>query len=458
MFRHLLESAALELVPERELKRSENGTVILIRDRDTGERMIYREFTGSPEAYQKLRTLRSAHLPRVYAVAAREGKVSSLEEYIGGDSLAAVLEGGTLPQDQARQIALQLCKALKELHSVGVVHRDIKPENILLRGDEAVLIDFDASRLTKPEHNTDTQIMGTTGYAAPEQYGFSQTDARADIYALGILLNEMLTGQHPAKRLAEGDLRPVIEKCIEVNVDKRYASVEELIRALTPQARKRNRGIAAAAAVVLAGAAFGLGFFLAPRQAAPETMETMPSETMPPETTGPAVEVLRHDPLVVPEERKTGITAPYTSTFLYDLDGDGEKEEYQFGVLIDGLPDLPFIVTSDSVHPYDETVTTQHRTVYPCVWRTLEDGSVEKVYEFAELLEEPQTNLWRLTNEGSAAPSVMTHDGRWKGGLIVEFTFEQHLGKWLYEVSAKLEGIELTAQAMTTLLAENPEG
>ena len=74
--------------------------------------------------------------------------------------------------------------------------------------------------------------MGTAGYAAPEQYGFSQTDARADIYALGVLLNEMLVRQHPAKRLAEGVYLPTISKCIEVNVDRRYGSARELLSAL----------------------------------------------------------------------------------------------------------------------------------------------------------------------------------------------------------------------------------
>lgn len=446
MFHHLLESATAELAVERELKRSENGAVILLRDRTTGERMIYREFNGSPEAYRKLRTIHSQHLPRVYAVAVREGTVCTLEEYISGDSLAAILQSGTLPLETVRQIALQLCAALKELHGAGVVHRDIKPENILVRGQDAVLIDFDASRLTKPEHDTDTQIMGTAGYAAPEQYGFSQTDARADIYAMGILLNEMLTGRHPAKSLAEGELRPVIEKCIEVNVDKRYASAEDLTAALMPRKGKRNRFIALAAAAVLAAGTFGLGFFSANRQAVQNA-----------EAAAPSVEIVRHDPMVVAEGSKTGITVPYTSMFRYDLDKDGEKEEYRFGVLIDGLPDLPFIVTTDTVSPYDENIRVQYRTVYPCVWRTLEDGSVETVPEFAELLEEPQTNLWRVTNVESEAPYVMAIDGQWRGGLTVEYSFDFHLGTWLYEAIAVLDGTTLTGQAVTCLLPENPE-
>ena len=111
-----------------------------------------------------------------------------------GDTLGEILQGGLLTAAQAKQITRQLCMALWVLHSLGVVHRDVKPDNVIIRGTEAVLIDFDASRIYKNENREDTQILGTTGFAAPEQYGLSQSDGRADIYALGVLLNIMLTG------------------------------------------------------------------------------------------------------------------------------------------------------------------------------------------------------------------------------------------------------------------------
>lgn len=133
---------------------------------------------------------------------------------------------------EARRITLQLCSALWVLHSLGAVHRDIKPENVIIRGSEAVLIDFDASRIFKNESGGDTQILGTTGYAAPEQYGIAQTDQRADIYSVGVLLNIMLTGKHPSRELAPGKLGRIVQKCTMVNPKKRYKNERDLMEAL----------------------------------------------------------------------------------------------------------------------------------------------------------------------------------------------------------------------------------
>ena len=94
------------------------------------------------------------------------------------------------------------------------------------------MIDFDAARLHKPEHDNDTQVLGTTGFAAPEQYGLSQTDIRTDIYSLGVLINVMLTGKHPSKQLAEGRLGRIVERCTRVNPQRRYQSVLRLMQAL----------------------------------------------------------------------------------------------------------------------------------------------------------------------------------------------------------------------------------
>ena len=115
---------------------------------------------------------------------------------------------------------------------MSAVHRDVKPENIILRGDNAVLIDFNAARLHKPEASADTQILGTVGFAAPEQYGLSQSDLRSDIYSLGVLINVMLTGEHPSKKLVEGRMGRVVQRCTQVNPAKRYQTILSLMEAI----------------------------------------------------------------------------------------------------------------------------------------------------------------------------------------------------------------------------------
>ena len=108
----------------------------------------------------------------------------------------------------------------------------MKPDNVILRGSEAVLIDFDASRIHKTAISEDTEILGTTGFAAPEQYGLSQSDGRADIYALGVLLNIMLTGEHPSRKLAGGRMGRIVQRCTMVNPEKRYKNILHLMEAL----------------------------------------------------------------------------------------------------------------------------------------------------------------------------------------------------------------------------------
>lgn len=171
-------------------------------------------------------------MPTVYEVAEGKDKNLVLEEYIQGDTLGFLLKESLFSPEETKKIVAQVCQALWALHSLGAVHRDVKPENIILRGDTAVLIDFDAARLHKPQADNDTHILGTTGFAAPEQYGLSQSGPLADIYSVGILINVMRTGEHPSKKLAEGHLGRVVEKCTHVNPQRRYKNVLRLTDAL----------------------------------------------------------------------------------------------------------------------------------------------------------------------------------------------------------------------------------
>lgn len=232
IYQYLLSSIDAEYETVKTIKNSERGCVSLLQNKQNGTRFIFRHYQGSGEVYRKLLSVSCPNLPKIMEAAEQDGMVAVLEEYIQGDSLAFLLAGACLTPAEARKITFQLCNALWVLHSLGAVHRDIKPENVIVRGSEAVLIDFDASRIFKSGTNQDTQILGTTGYAAPEQYGITQTDERADIYSLGVLLNIMLTGKHPSKELASGRLGRIVQKCTMVNPKKRYKSVLYLMEAL----------------------------------------------------------------------------------------------------------------------------------------------------------------------------------------------------------------------------------
>lgn len=171
-----------------------------------------------------------------------------VEDDIEGATLENILkEYGAQPQENVIEWAKQLCDVLGYLHSQNPPHiyRDVKPANIILKPDgKIVLVDFGIMRTYKPNNLADTVALGTKGYAAPEQYGNRQTDARTDIYGLGMTLHHLLTGVDPKTNngqtlpicqinpnLSKG-LEYIINKCIELDPDKRFQSMQELKTAL----------------------------------------------------------------------------------------------------------------------------------------------------------------------------------------------------------------------------------
>ena len=233
MYSWLSEKMQTEFEEVQLLKESPRGSVQLIRHNAGGKQFILRRFQGNGEVYRRLLNCSCRYLPLVYEAAEQDGENIVIEEFVQGDTLDFLLKGALFSPQETKQTVKQLCQGLWVLHSMAAVHRDIKPENVILRGNDAVLIDFDAARLHKPEAESDTQILGTTGFAAPEQYGLGQSDTRTDIYSLGVLMNVMLTGQHPSKKLAEGRLGRVIQRCTQVNPAKRYKDVMYLAEALS---------------------------------------------------------------------------------------------------------------------------------------------------------------------------------------------------------------------------------
>lgn len=232
LYESLLEAVTTEYDTLRVLKQSPRGTVSVVRHKKSGTRYIFRRYSGSGEVYRRLLPVLCPHLPQIMEAAEQDGQTAVLEEYVQGDTLAELLMGARLTEREARQVTMQLCQALHVLHSMGAVHRDVKPENVILRGSDTVLIDFDAARIYKDESESDTQVLGTTGFAAPEQYGIFQSDERADIFSLGVLLNIMLTGKHPSREMAAGKMGRIVRKCTMTAPEQRYQSARALMEVL----------------------------------------------------------------------------------------------------------------------------------------------------------------------------------------------------------------------------------
>lgn len=212
---------------------NKNGCEVLrLRNKSSGKDLVLRSFPSVLAAYEKLQGIRCKNLPEIYDVFEPDDGQIVLEEYIDGITVAQVMEGGKYRSSGARKVLYGVCDALAVLHKQGIVHRDVKPENVMIeKSGRIVLIDFNASR-TESGASKDTVVMGTVGYAAPEQLGLSQTDARTDIYAAGVLYNVMLTGQHPSVAIASGKPGRIVRKCTAVNPDERYQTASELWSAL----------------------------------------------------------------------------------------------------------------------------------------------------------------------------------------------------------------------------------
>ena len=146
-------------------------------------------------------------LPRPVATYENERTTVLVRTYIEGISLDRYARAQEPDEQEIVRICVELCDVLAYLHGqpLPIIHRDIKPQNVIVRPNGSVaLIDFDIARTFQAGHETDTVFFGTRTYAAPEQYGFAQTDARTDIYSLGVLLRYLLTGS-PYLVSANGD-------------------------------------------------------------------------------------------------------------------------------------------------------------------------------------------------------------------------------------------------------------
>lgn len=182
--------------------------------------------------YLRLMQGKFENIPQIIMCVEEEDKLIVIEEYIHGASLEKMLEkDGPFSEQRVLQIVLSLCDILEKLHmsSPPLIHRDIKPSNIMLSSDGIVkLIDFNAAKEFKYDHEEDTRLMGTKKFAAPEQYGFGQSDPRTDIYALGVTMHFLLTGDFPKENECLGFAGNIIKKCVALDKNERYQTVGAL--------------------------------------------------------------------------------------------------------------------------------------------------------------------------------------------------------------------------------------
>ncbi|HEX8438873.1 serine/threonine-protein kinase [Archangium sp.] len=233
---------SLEL--EEEIGRGGMGRVFRARhvrlDRAVAVKFLAGEAASSPEAQARfarearaLALLDHPNIVRVHDFGDEEGERFLVMELVEGRSLAELLP---LPPAEAVRMALQVCDALAYAHARGVVHRDIKPANILVDGAGRVKVtDFGIARIVRQEGPRDTltaahTVVGTPEYMAPEALVGAPPDPRMDVYAVGVLLHEMVTGRPPVAGSPSltGALGAVVRRAVMLEPSRRYASAQAL--------------------------------------------------------------------------------------------------------------------------------------------------------------------------------------------------------------------------------------
>jgi len=238
----ILQSGGMTL--EEQLSLKTESAVLKVQRADTGS-FILRLYSQEVDSYRVMEWHECEGFPQVYRTYSEESVFVVEEEFIDGVSLAEMLEGGArMDESRTLQIAGKVCETLEFLHDKGFIHRDVKPEHVIITPDyRIVLIDMDASMRLEAGRKNDTQLIGTAMYAAPEQFGLTRSDTRTDIYATGILINEMLTGHHPAvQQYRKGRLGRIIEKCTKISPDDRYQTISQLAEALHDAAGESTKG------------------------------------------------------------------------------------------------------------------------------------------------------------------------------------------------------------------------
>ena len=217
---------------------NEEHKVMLVQHKETKQIFVKKTMLlYDKSVYEYLREHHIQGTPFIHEVISDGSALVVIEELVSGENLKRILEkSGAMPEKKVEKYALQLCEILSSLHSAEppIIHRDIKPDNIIITpSDNVVLIDLNAAKRagTDDSKTEDTVLLGTKGYAAPEQYGFGTSNVQADIYAVGMLINTMVHGEY-SRDVKTCVLSDVIGKCIRLDPEERYRSVNELKNAI----------------------------------------------------------------------------------------------------------------------------------------------------------------------------------------------------------------------------------
>lgn len=221
---------------EFDILKSFNENTELVMRTDNNILMVKKTMSASEyEVHKALCSIKHKNLARIYDVVSDNGVCTVLEEYVNGVTLDCFVEKSEeLSDDVIVYNIIEICKGLKCLHENKIIHRDVTPSNIIINEYVVKIIDFDIARFVNEKSRKDTNILGTEGYAAPEQFGFKQSTEQTDIYAVGALINYMKTGKTPDEDMLVNNsiLSKTIQKCTAFDPESRYQTIDELLKEL----------------------------------------------------------------------------------------------------------------------------------------------------------------------------------------------------------------------------------
>lgn len=206
----------------------------------------------SIDIYKYLKANPIEGIPQIVEIYEENSVLTVIEEYISGQTLKELAENSVFDVYEFKKYIFELCGILSKLHRLSppIVHRDIKPSNIIITPENhVVLIDFNAAKYFEKLKSRDTVLLGTQGYAAPEQYGFGSSTTQTDIYAVGILIKEMLSSMPPYTH----DFDDIIKKATQMNPNDRYKDILHLQNAIGYRKNKNVFSVKEVLAVNLRG-------------------------------------------------------------------------------------------------------------------------------------------------------------------------------------------------------------